>query len=445
MSVPTLALLLISVTVGWTLLNRRIYNDGFSPFNVLLYSWILPLLMHTAHLSDLETPWRPHSVFLVTWVTAVLTAVSLLPAVLLKRGAPAAEREDVNRIVELAGARSTFWVIVLIFIPVFVAYIYSEFVTNPAGIPLLSALRGENLDADFHRWGKNTRWAAVTPLLFVLAPVAYLAFRATRARGRRFVLLLLALAYPIGGALKLSRSDIFIATVSVLVAHHYYGRWRAPATAAWRRALAYGTLLVASLFMYYAVLAVRVGGTGGALYADFIGFRWRSEEPAGQLAAVVYGYAALPFENLHRLLDTPNIEPHVGVGLLRPLYAVTGLGGVADSIDARIPYPDLASGAAASATFLTNVFAGGGMLGIAVAPALYALIVNLTYLALRRRPSWTALLLYVNFIYPWTWLYFNNAFSVLTFYLNAGFAVLFVALLHDVAVSTRHAWRLRPV
>jgi hypothetical protein len=58
------------------------------------------------------------------------------------------------------------------------------------------------------------------------------------------------------------------------------------------------------------------------------------------------------------------------------------------------------------------------------------------------------MLLYVNFLFPWTWIFFQNAFATLTFYINAfvvfalfAFASVLKFTLHSVA---RHAEVTKP-
>lgn len=443
--VNRLALVCLPLGVAiWFWLNRRLYRDGFAPFNVLLFSWAIPLALRTASLSEYEKPWRAPTIAIVGWVTLMLVLPSLTwAAQIRRRGDFEAQRATFEQTLDVLRRRNFLWLLICCYVPAFGAYLYAEFVTNPAGIPLLAVLRGDTLSvlgSELHRWGKDTHWSILSPLLFILTPLCFLAYRANGDRGIRFLFLALALAYPIMGALKLSRSDIFIATLNVVVADHYYRRYRERRAASRLRLwLRYGGVLAVSLTLYYGLMVVRVGGVQvGALYSELIGFRFGGTNPLVQMAAVVYGYAALPFENFHRFFTSYAGDLHVGIGVFRPFLAVSGAGSLADDMDARVPYPDPVSGAAGSATFLTNVYAELGIVGLVAVPVLYALLVNLLYARMRMRPSLGNVLLYLNFLYPWTWLYFNNAFSVLTFYLNAGFIVV----LTFVAGSTQGARRL---
>jgi hypothetical protein len=77
------------------------------------------------------------------------------------------------------------------------------------------------------------------------------------------------------------------------------------------------------------------------------------------------------------------------------------------------------SGASGSATFLTFLYAELGICGLIIVPFIYGLMVNILYCNFRLKPNFINMFLYINFVYPWAWLFFNNAFSVLTFYINA--------------------------
>lgn len=433
-------LLLPVAAVAWYRVNRAIYHDGFSPLNVLLFAWGIPLMLRSAGLSELEQAWGAGTLILVGWVTFTLIAASVIFAPAVQRwGGFAETRAEFDPVVTVLRRTDLLVLALTVYALAFAAYAYAEFVTNPVGVPLVAALRGERLSllgADLHRWGKDTRWSIVSPLLFVLSPLCFLAFRVNRGRWVRWVLLIAALTYPVMGALKLSRSDVFIGTLSILTIDHYYHRYAAPSTTPRRGWIWFRNvgLLGMSLGIYYALMTLRIGGSSvGQLYGELIGFRWRSDNPLAQLAAALYGYGALPLENFHRFFVSYDAEFRLGIGVFRPLLAITGQGEIADAMDARVPYPDPVSGAAGSATFLTNLYAEMGLIGVAVVPLLYALLVNGLYARFRLRPSLASLLLYVNFIYPWSWLYFNNAFSVLTFYLNAAFIVVFAMIAAGLA------------
>jgi hypothetical protein len=416
-------LLLAAAGFAWLAVNRFVFRDVLSPFALLFVAWIAPLVLQTTNLSSLETPWAFRSVALVAWVTVALAGTSLLVGWFF-RGAEAKAGPRAHFADSVAALRRPAFLVPFFacYAIAFAAYLYAEFLTNPVGVPLLAVARGEALPVDaIHRWGKDTRWAALTALLFVLTPIAYFAAHANaRRRTLRWILFALAVLYPLMGVLKLSRSDVFVGGINLVIAAVYTRRFGALQPGR-RPILRYAVLGIGSLALYYAMMTLRIGGSQVEdLYADAIGFR-ASGAVRGP-AAAVYGYTALPFENLHRFLELHDwTAVHPGVSVTRPFLSVTGQGDLADRLDADIRYPPPASFAAGSSTFLSAVYAEAGLVGAAMVPILYALLVNATYVRMRRRPTIVNLLLYANFVYPWLWLFFNNGFGVLGIYLNAAF------------------------
>ena len=422
---PTLLPVVLLAVGGcaWLAVNRLMFRDLLSPFALLFAAWIAPLVLQATNLSSLETPWAPRSVALVAWTTVALAGTSLLFGWWF-RGRQETTRPQALFAYSSALLRRPAFLVAFFacWAIAFGAYLYAEFITNPVGVPLLAVVRGEALPTDaIHRWGKDTRWAALTALLFVLTPIAYFASHANaHRRTLRVVLLVLAVSYPLMGVLKLSRSDVFVGGINLVIAAVYTRRFGGVRTGR-RPILRYALIAVGSLALYYAMMTVRIGGSQVEdLYAEAIGFR--GSGPLRGPAAAVYGYTALPFENLHRFLELHDWKAvHPGVSVTRPFLSVTGQGDLADRLDAGIDYPPPASFAAGSATFLSAVYAEAGLIGAALVPILYALLVNASYVRMRRRPTIVNLLLYANFVYPWVWLFFNNGFGVLGIYLNAAF------------------------
>jgi hypothetical protein len=412
--------ILLVVGIAWFVINRRLFGDLFSPFALLFVSWVGPLILQATNLSNLEKQWRIDSVIVVAWVTFALTATCLLASAFVRDKAHAAVStgfEEIRSTLRSPYFLATFLVIYAV---TFAVYLYAEFLTNPAGIPLLGVLSGRRLPPiAAHRWGKDTTLAAITALLFVLTPAAYLAYRANTGRAFRAVLLVLALLFPVFGVLKLSRSDVFVSVVTLVLAASYWHMFGGQKPARWRL-VRYGAIGIFALAVYYVMMNLRIGGVGlTEVYARFIGFRLPGEGVLHGFAGAVYGYVALPFENLHRFIETSDGSLRPGISALRPVLSLAGYGELADRLDADVGYPVPVSYAAGAATFLTGVYAEGGRLGAALIPIVYALLVNITYVRMRARPSLASMLLYFNFTYPWLWLFFNNGFGALSFYINA--------------------------
>jgi hypothetical protein len=431
-------LVLPIAAAAWLALNRVLFRDLFSPFGLFFPAWLAPLILQSANLSDLDTPWALRSVVLVTWVTFAMAATCLItvPAI------PDSRSPEVRSVFAegLAAMRGAGFLLSLVvcYALTFTVYLYVEFLTNPSGIPLISVVSSGRLQSSAaHRWGKDSPLTAITGLLFVLTPVAYFAYRANEGRRGRVLLLLLSGLFPFFGILKLSRGDVFMGVVTVGLAAAYSSRFveRRPRRAPW---LWYGVPAALATLVLYFMMTLRISGAGVTeLYAHIIRFRPPGEGALYGFAGAVYGYFGLPFENLHRFLEAGDGSLHPGVSVLRPFLSLAGHGNLADRIDARVNYPAPASPAAGSATFLTGVYADSGLVGMVLIPVLYAALVNLIYLRMRARPSLMNLLLYVNFAYPWVWLFFNNAFGVLNFYLNAAFIVALSLLVLELRAPGR--------
>src|SRR3972149_8578903 len=70
--------------VAWGQVNKRLYNDGFSPFNLLFYFWVLPFSLRLFGLSSYESEWDLNTVLVLFWVTVCLAFTCIVPALLMK-------------------------------------------------------------------------------------------------------------------------------------------------------------------------------------------------------------------------------------------------------------------------------------------------------------------------------------------------------------------------
>jgi hypothetical protein len=161
---------------------------------------------------------------------------------------------------------------------------------------------------------------------------------------------------------------------------------------------------------------------GDDVYAKAIDFKDLDVGAFNEIFAQIYGYIALPFENFHRFYESYTGGLNPGISSLRPFLSIIAKGYIADQMLSTIFYEPVNS-AAGSATFLTLLYAELGIWGLIVIPLLYAILVNLLYYRFRIKPNFINFFIYLNFVYPWLWLFFNNAFSVLSFYLNAFFVI----------------------
>jgi len=414
------------VTLLWFGINAKLFADNMSPFQILYFSWILPLLLCTLQLSNLERPWEIESIGIIAWVTLCLLLPSILPAYLTRTVSESSFRIVFAKTVCLVKSPAFKCIVLFLFTISFSAYIYSEFVTNPVGIPLVSALTGNmSLGGTSHRWGKETKWSLITPLLFILTPLLYLIAKSTEGKTKRSVYFCLAFSFPFMGILKLSRSDILIGVLNVAFIEYH---WRKTLLVGGekRQILNYKSILLGAIgiLIAYGTLYIRTGMDKlGNFYARMIGFKLEGTGIFVETFAQIYGYLALPFENFHNFFETYTGGYSPGISVLRPLLSMLGKGSLADEMLAQINYEPL-GGAAGSATFLTFMYAELGIWGLLFVPLIYSIFVNTLYVRFRANPSFINLFLYLNFVYPWFWLFFNNAFSVLTFYINMSFIII---------------------
>ena len=226
--------------------------------------------------------------------------------------------------------------------------------------------------------------------------------------------------------LKLTRSDLFASAVAVGAVALFFRRFHDDPSGS-RQVVKFAALSVVVLVGFYIMMGIRIADVG-EVYSGLTGFRAPGGGTLHGLSSVVYGYTALPFDNLNRFLSAHDGSCHPGLSVLRPFLSMAGLGNFADRLNAQVEYPPYVSIAAENDTFLTIVYAELGVVGIAVVPIAYAALVSILYVRMRLRPTFGSVLLYINFIYPWLWLFFNNGFGVLSIYLNAA-VVVFLALL----------------
>jgi len=415
-----------AVTSFWLLLNRWAFRDLMSPFNLLLPAWILPLLLKALHLSSKEQPWSTETILLLAWVTFALAAVSLFFAFLIK------PRERSRQVAVFDGARSIarqklfqgltlFWFLLGI-----VSYFYFEFVTNPIGIPILSYLKDPFVSREpLWQWGKDIKLWPLPAMALANVPVLYFISLCETGRLKRALYLSLALIYPLAALAKMSRVDAVTAVASLVLVRYYFKRLCPDAASGTHRRTsllkrtAYGAALV--LIIAGGVIAsatvfneIRGNRTMGDL-SRRLGITVDLPEPGRSVVVEVYGYLALPFENLSNFLNEYRGGWNPGVGILRPAYSALQLGQIPrdelDQID--FPFQLLPIN---TEPFIAVVYAESGWLGVIVAPILYSAMVNFIYLRFRKRPTFVATMTYIATPISWLWIAMNAGFTDIRYY-----------------------------
>jgi hypothetical protein len=440
--------LVAAVASAWLLLNRWAFRDLMSPFNLLLPAWILPLLLKALHLSSKEQPWSSRTVIVLAWVTFALAAVSLFSGFLIRpreRSRQAAVFEGARGIASqrLFQQLTLFWSLLGI-----AAYFYFEFVTNPIGIPILSYLKDPYISREpLWQWGKDIRLWPLPAMAMANVPVLYFISLCETGRLKRALFLSLALIYPLAALAKMSRVDAVTAVMSMVLVRYYFRMYggKTASSAPRRPSLARRTAYRAALALIIAGAIIGSATTfslirGNRTMGDLsgrLGITLDLPEPARSVVVEVYGYLALPFENLSNFLNDYPGGWHPGVGVLRPAYSVLQLGQIPrDELDA-IDFPLLVL-PINTEPFIAVVYAESGWLGVLVAPILYAAMVNLIYYRFRERPTFVATMTYVATPISWLWMAMNAEFTDVRYYFYLIYpSFLFVQYL---AIASDRKW-----
>jgi hypothetical protein len=424
-AVVTLLVLLV-FWLGWHHLNRLLYRDAFSPLNLLFYFWAAPFILSLAKLSDLQTGLEPKAAVVIALSTLVLVATCLVPAMpgVRQRRRPSDSSQIRAVRVKPAG-------VLCFFALTAVSLYFAEF--SDRDLPLIVYLLGNAADSTLHTAGKDSKLQVIAFGIHAASIFVFYLWLNERRLLRRALYLTLSLAVIAIGLVKASKSDIFLPILSYggLIYYHYHLR-RAPPRAypAVNRSVPglYKSIALATLLMVVSVTSIRLGGvglTGG--YAGLIEFRYADELGAivSETVSIIYGYTALGFQNFSNYVDSHEVVFRIGTSLFRPLLSALMMGDLADSLGVPVDSWNVVSDAANTGTFLTPLYIEGGTFVCLLGSLVYGLLVNVVYLSFRSTRSAVSMFLYISLLFPWTWLFFTNAFSVLSIYVN----LFYVAIL----------------
>ena len=153
-------------------------------------------------------------------------------------------------------------------------------------------------------------------------------------------------------------------------------------------------------------------------------------EPFRSAFAEVYTYFAIPFHNFVQFVNEYDGGYHPGIGILRPVYSVLGMGsGVQKEIQIINFDSYLKMYPANTYPFLEVVYAEFGWIGILSAPVLYALLVNVLYVLFRYKKDFAIVALYFTVIaYQWLWMFSNTNFTGVQYYMFGLFQLFFIVI-----------------
>ena len=413
----------VIVWLIWNYLNKRYLRDFFSPFNLLLYFWVLPFLSSFMMLSELQDGLSPEATLIIVVSTMILVSISMVPMVLLK-GKPLTICYANDSLMFI---RNGSWLVILFFIVAFIALYWAEF---REGMPLLKYIASEVSDSAIHLIGKDSKLQVIVTGIFVAGMLSFYLGINSRAWASRILFLGLAIFVLILGGMKASKSDIFIPLLfySALLYYHFRGK-----KARISKRLVILMLLVGMSMVLITLFRVSgLGYQGG--YARLIEFKYSEEIgfPVNEMIANIYGYMSLGFQNFSNYMKYGDGGFHIGTSLFRPFLSALMQGDAARAL--AVPYEDLyvVSGAATVGTFLRDLYIEGGVMFCILGSIIYAALVNGLYIKFRKREGGMWMFIYIVFLFPWTWLFFTNAFSVLTIFVNAFyvFAIFSLFVVH---------------
>lgn len=402
----------------WHRTNISLCGDPLSPFGLLYYCWVLPFGASFLSLSDFQTGMVEEALALAYLCTAILAIISAA-ALYQVRDVPA--RTALTSFGDQTFGSPEARAIVLAFYGVtMMAVVLAEF--SGQGVPILEYLAAQVDQHALHRYGKESRLQVLGQAYVIAGMMAFfIALTAERSRVR-WTFGLLAALVPMLGVLKASKVDVLFPALYYGMLAFYWYRWKGLKLP--MRRIAGG---LAVLFIIFTVITTtRISGVvseNPITYSDMIAFH-----PVTHIAwlddalAIAYGYTALSFQNFSNFVAYSPESSNWGISLLRPFYSVLMRGDVPDAALQQINWYYVAS-AATVGTYLRDLYAEGGATFCILGTVVYALFVNLLYVRFRRVGSALSMFIYVSFAFAWTWLFFQNAFSVLGFYINAGYTI----------------------
>ena len=427
-------LLIVCVALAWLKLNQSRFGDSFSPFNLLLFGWVGPLLLSTMSLSSLERPWSSGVWWSLGWTTLALIACVYFRPKPRGLDRPAVQLIWNTGALAILKNRKTQWVILISFAISFLAYIYNEFVRSPVGIPLVALyLDPTMIGPAFHEWGisrESRSWALYLSIpLYLQSGLVYMIGR-LQPKGTGKWWIVLSVLYPVMAILKLNRTNLITTLVVFIVVEHYLDRFSRvrsrqrlrPRQFVKRYPYLCASLLaiIATMFLASQFVQLRNGFDSSDAFQTIVGTDIRVYPPVDGFLSEVYEYFALPWQNFADTFDAYRPTIRLGIGFFRPVFSLLGQGAALDDSLDRINF-DPTLGPANTYPFITLIYLELGILGIIVCPVLYGLFVSWIYARFRREPNFLNFCLYLHMPIAWMWLFSSSAFIGLHFYITMAY------------------------
>jgi oligosaccharide repeat unit polymerase len=407
------ALLVLFICVvlwaAWRRFNGEFLRDAFSPLNLLFYFWILPFLGSYMWLSRLQKSLSIEATLIIVGSTIVLVVTSLVPAFVLQGKALSIRQSR-----DLTGLRNSRWLVTLMFLVSLLALYFAEF--RDQDFPLIRYLTGEAENASLQSFGKDSKLQVLAYGIFVATALGFYCGLYQKNRAAKLMLLSMLLTVVVLALLKASKSDIYHPLL--MCAAIYYYRNAAEHRRAPRLSVLWLLLLVSALASVSTLRVEGLGVEGG--YASEIQFRYSDQlgPVLGAIVATIYGYVSLGFQNFSNVIARTDDSWRLGTSFFRPLLSAFMQGDAARLLDVPVDRWGVVSDAANVGTYLTGLYIEGHAFVCLAASFVYGLLVNAVYIRFRLKEGGMWMFAYVAFLFPWTWLFFTNAFSVLSTFTN---------------------------
>jgi hypothetical protein len=373
---------------------------------------------------------------MVVWATLALTTISFCGSALLRKNLKNDGGMRFRYVIYELSSRRLSLVMLAMFAIASVAFIYNEFISNPVGIPLITYIADPEISRDPNwQWKWGSFWMLSIPV-FAFTALLYLKARTEKRFTKKGLLLVGASFYPVMELLKMSRSDCIYGLTCILFAEYYYrkslrqsGKKKKTSLRRILQGSAVVALIGGAALVSASVFSEIRGSKPMSAYAEKLGMSVELPDPYASVVVETYGYLALPFENFSNFVNSYPGRENLGVGVLRPIYTALGLGAIPRSELQDIDFDKYLEMLPINTyPFLATIYAESGWIGIMLAPIFYALMINYLYLRFRLAPSITSFSLYsIMASYCWLWMFCNQNFTGLQYYLYALCAPILIA------------------
>lgn len=432
--------LIIFLTYFWYKVNKSLFNDIASPFSLILYTWVLPLLLTGFNLSNLETSWSFTVYFAICLVTSILIISTILP-IFMGYHFPKLIYDESNsiKIYNIINSKKGSKILAFLYTILISIYIYFDFIINPGGFLLINYFMGGLSidDAQNYNWMRGESRSALTSVVLILnsflniiCGIYFIRYMQLRDF-RRYLYFIISISMIVFGLIKLSKTDAMNAFTTIFFLYIYRDIYELyNKKISWKNKFKIFLLLLSMIFfMFYSTSVIRVNelSSDNSLISQL---EYKIEEPNIFIiiAEYIYTYTAINFENVARLIDSYHQGLNLGISGFRPILSIFMQGHIAAKQLASIEWNTINDWAIAG-TFISPIFAESQWIGIILFPVIYGFIINFLYTKFRKSKSLIYLFLYINFGFCWIFLFFSNAFATLNYYLNIVFIIIIFKIL----------------